>query len=94
LANSRRGCSTFGDQGFLIAPVSYIELSPLFDGVEEAQNEFLEGIAVAWTHGSIWPDTMAAHRAWYQYNPQTQARPDQEATNCRYFHRRFRISLR
>lgn len=67
LANSRRGCSTFGDQGLLIAPVSYIELSPLFDGVEEAQNEFLEGIGVAWTHGSIWPDTMAAHRAWYQY---------------------------
>ena len=53
--------------GLLIAPVSYIELSPLFEGREAAQNDFLEGIGVHWTHGWIWPDTIAAHRAWHNY---------------------------
>ena len=53
--------------GLVVAPVSYIELSPLFNGVEDAQNQFLEGIGVGWTHGWIWPDTMAAHRAWHGY---------------------------
>jgi predicted nucleic acid-binding protein len=53
--------------GLFIAPVSYIELSPLFEGQEAAQNDFLEGIGVHWTHGWIWPDTIAAHRAWHNY---------------------------
>lgn len=53
--------------GLLIAPVSYIELSPLFNGVEPAQNDFLEGIGVHWTQGWIWPDTVTAHRAWHNY---------------------------
>jgi predicted nucleic acid-binding protein len=53
--------------GLLIAPVSYIELSPLFDGVEAAQNDFLEAIGVHWAHGWIWPDTIAAHLAWHNY---------------------------
>ena len=51
----------------LVAPVSYIELSPLFNGIVTAQNEFLEAIGVHWTHGWVWPDTLAAHRAWYAY---------------------------
>jgi predicted nucleic acid-binding protein len=53
--------------GMLVAPVSYIELAPRFQGVETAQNEFLEAIGVHWTQGWIWPDTLAAHRAWFAY---------------------------
>jgi len=53
--------------GLLIAPVSYIELSPLFDGIEAVQNDFLEAIGVHWIQGWIWPDTIAAHRAWHMY---------------------------
>lgn len=53
--------------GLLVAPVSYVELAPLFNGVTEAENEFLESIGVNWTQSWTWPDTMAAHRGWYQY---------------------------
>ena len=51
----------------MVAPVSYIELSPLFDGIVTAQNEFLEAIGVHWAHGWVWPDTLAAHQAWHTY---------------------------
>jgi predicted nucleic acid-binding protein len=53
--------------GLLIAPVSYIELSPLFNGMEAVQNDFLEAIGVHWTQVWTWPDTIAAHRAWHNY---------------------------
>lgn len=53
--------------GLLVAPVSYVELAPRFSGVETAQQEFLEAIGVHWTHAWVWPDTVAAHRAWFNY---------------------------
>jgi predicted nucleic acid-binding protein len=53
--------------GLLISPVSYIEMSPLFNGVAERQKEFLEGIGVHWTNAWTWPDTTEAHQTWYQY---------------------------
>ena len=53
--------------GLLVAPVSYIELAPLFNGVEAAQNEFLEATGVNWTHTWTWLDTIAAYRAWHNY---------------------------
>ena len=53
--------------GLVLAPVSYIELAALFNGVTEAQNDFLESIGVNWTHAWIWPDTIVAYRAWYDY---------------------------
>jgi hypothetical protein len=53
--------------GLLIAPVSYVELAPLFNGLQTVQNEFLESTGVNWTHSWTWPDTIAAHRAWYDY---------------------------
>jgi predicted nucleic acid-binding protein len=51
----------------LVAPVSYVELAPLFNGVREAQNGFLESIGVHWTHSWTWPDTVAAYDAWHHY---------------------------
>jgi predicted nucleic acid-binding protein len=53
--------------GLLVAPVSYVELSPLFNGEETAQNEFLDAVAVQWTQPWTWPDTATAHRAWHRY---------------------------
>lgn len=53
--------------GLVVAPVSYVELAPLFNGVTEAQNEFLESSGVNWTHSWTSPDTIAAHRAWHHY---------------------------
>jgi hypothetical protein len=47
--------------GLLVAAISYVELAPLFNGVIEAQNGFLESIGVKWTHSWTWPDTVAAH---------------------------------
>jgi hypothetical protein len=49
----------------LVAPVSYVELAPLFNGVIEAQNGFLESIGVHWTHSWTWPDTVTAYDAWH-----------------------------
>src|SRR5207237_9825723 len=53
--------------GLLVAPVSYVELAPLFNGVIEAQNEFFESVGVHCTHSWTWPDTVAAHGAWHHY---------------------------
>jgi predicted nucleic acid-binding protein len=53
--------------GIVIAPLSYVELAPLFNGIAEAQNEFLEAIGVHWTVAWTWPDTIAAHQAWHRY---------------------------
>ena len=53
--------------GLLVAPVSYIELAPLFNGVQTVQNEFLESTGINWTHSWTWPDTIVAHRAWRHY---------------------------
>jgi predicted nucleic acid-binding protein len=53
--------------GLLVAPVSYVELAPLFNAVQAAQDEFLESIGVNWTHSWTWRDTMAAYHAWHGY---------------------------
>lgn len=53
--------------GLLLAPVSYVELSPRFHGVETAQNDFLEGIGVHCAEPWIWRDTIAAHQAWNHF---------------------------
>jgi hypothetical protein len=58
----------------VIAPVSYIELASLFNGVTEPQNAFLESIGVNWTHGWTWPDAIAAYRALYYYILKRRAR--------------------
>lgn len=53
--------------GLLLAPLSYVELSPRFHGVEIAQNDFLENINVHFTEPWTWRDTIAAHRAWNHF---------------------------
>jgi len=46
--------------GLLVSPVSYVELAPLFNGVETAQNEFLDSIGV---NGTVMPN---GARLWVQ----------------------------
>jgi predicted nucleic acid-binding protein len=53
--------------GLVVAPVSYVELAPLFNGLTEVQNDFLESIGANWMHSWTWPDTIAAYRAWHGY---------------------------
>lgn len=54
-------------QGLVISPVSYVELSPVFDGVVAAQNHFLGNLGVDWTEGWTWRDTQNAFGAWSAY---------------------------
>ncbi len=60
--------------GLVLAPVSYIGLAPLFNGISEPQNDFLESIGVNWTHAWTRPDPIAAYRAWYDYILKRRAR--------------------
>lgn len=53
--------------GLAVCPATYIELAPVFNGDQTAQNEFLFNLGIArpevWTEA----DTNAAHAAWHRY---------------------------
>ena len=49
----------------LVAPVTYVELAPAFDGSLKLQDEFLRGVGAAWDEPWTPADTRAAHRAWH-----------------------------
>ena len=53
--------------GLAICPASYVELSPVFNGDQTAQNEFLFNLGVAWPEAWNQADTEEAHRAWHRY---------------------------
>ncbi|MCU0785308.1 MAG: type II toxin-antitoxin system VapC family toxin [Verrucomicrobia bacterium] len=53
--------------GLTICPATYIELAPVFNGDQTAQNEFLFNLGVTWLEGWTQPDTEEAHRAWHRY---------------------------
>src|SRR6266404_4723738 len=50
-----------------ICPVTYIELAPVFNGDQTAQNEFLFDLGVTWPEAWTQADTEEAHRAWQRY---------------------------
>lgn len=50
--------------GLVIAPVSFVELAPAFDGVLTAQEHFLANLGIAWTEGWTWLDTQRACDGW------------------------------
>lgn len=52
------------DEGLVICPMSYAELSPAFGGDPVLQDEFLEGIGIDFRQDWIWEDTLRAHGAW------------------------------
>lgn len=54
-------------KGLTICPVTYVELAPVFNGDQTAQNEFLSGLGVVWPEAWSQADSEEAHRAWHRY---------------------------
>lgn len=54
-------------EGLMVCPVTYVELAPVFEGDEAAQNEFLFNLGISWTEPWTQADTREAHRAWQRY---------------------------
>ena len=53
--------------GLAVCPVTYAELAPVFNGDQNAQNEFLLKLGAAWPEAWAHIDTLAAHAAWHRY---------------------------
>ena len=51
-------------RGLVIAPVSFVELAPAFDGVLEAQEHFLANLGIDWNEDWRWQDTKLAFAGW------------------------------
>jgi predicted nucleic acid-binding protein len=54
-------------EGLVVCPVSYVEVGPVFNGDENAQNQFLHHLAVGWQEPWLSADTDEARRVWYGY---------------------------
>ena len=53
--------------GLTICPATYVELAPVFNGDQAAQNEFLFNLGVTWPDNWTLADTEEAHRAWQRH---------------------------
>jgi predicted nucleic acid-binding protein len=53
--------------GLTICPVTYVELAPVFNGDQAAQNEFLFNLGLSWPEAWTQSDTEEAHHAWHRY---------------------------
>jgi predicted nucleic acid-binding protein len=53
--------------GVVICPLTYVELAPVFNGDQAAQNEFLFNLGLIWPEAWTEADTEEAHRAWSRY---------------------------
>lgn len=54
------------DEGLVICPMTYVELSPAFQGDRAFQDEFLTGVGADFRQDWIHEDTLRAHQAWNQ----------------------------
>lgn len=61
--------------GFVICPMSYVELAPVFTEDEAAQNEFLHNLVVSWQEPWADADTREARLAWHRYVSARRAGP-------------------
>ena len=55
------------DESLVIAPVSYVELSPAFNGDASAQDAFLDSLWIRRDFGGSREAVLAAHRAWHEH---------------------------
>jgi len=55
------------EEGLVICPVTYAELSPALHGHRALQDEFLAGVGVAFRQDWLWEDTLLTHRAWNDF---------------------------
>jgi len=55
------------DDVLTIAPLTYVELAPEFNGDVAAQNVFLDGMWIQRDFGGSEDTVLAAHKAWYEH---------------------------
>ena len=55
------------DESLVIAPITYVELAPVFDGDSERQNAFLKNAWIDFNFAGNDAAVLAAHRAWYEH---------------------------
>ena len=64
---SARILEEYADGGLLIAPVSYVELAPVFLGDVNRENQFLFELGIELPKGFDTSDIPIAHAAWYRH---------------------------
>ncbi len=62
------------EDGLVVCPLTYAELSPAFGGDRALQDEFLHGLGVDFREDWTWEDTRQAHLAWHRYVQRRRAR--------------------
>ena len=55
------------DDSFVIAPITYVELGPVFDGDRERQDAFLKESWIDFDFAGNREAVVAAHKAWYEH---------------------------
>ena len=55
------------EEGLVICPMTYAELSPALQGNQALQDEFLAGVGVDFRQDWVWADTLRAHQAWNDF---------------------------
>ena len=55
------------DDVLTIAPITYVELAPAFNGDIVEQNAFLDGMWIQRDFGGSEEAVLAAHKAWYEH---------------------------
>ena len=55
------------DDSFVIAPITYVELGPVFDGDRERQDAFLKESWIDFDSVGNKEAVVAAHKAWYEH---------------------------
>ena len=60
------------DDGLIVSPISFIELSPAFGGNLRMERDFLNMMCAVCDEPWRWEETLAAHQAWAWYVRQKQ----------------------
>ena len=55
------------DDSLVIAPITYVELGPVFDGDRERQDAFLKESWIDFDFAGNKDAVLAAHKAWYEH---------------------------
>lgn len=55
------------DDSFVITPITYVELGPVFDGDRERQDAFLKESWIDFDFAGNKEAVVAAHKAWYEH---------------------------
>ena len=64
---SALACDAKHNLGLTIAPITYVELAPSFNGDIQEQDEFLYRLGVTCDFNGDKGSVIAAHKAWYEH---------------------------